>query len=1154
MFSGLCFEGGNFDAFNIGNKELRAERHRLLNCLGDGSYGARGSSIEDVICLPGTRVQIMERINTWIKDTSTSTERVLWIRGMAGRGKSAIASTVAHHWSSKGSCAIFHFRRGQNALDGRFICALARQLGKCLVPEVKNAILDCVRENEDIAKERLDQQFKILFVGSLGKLHDHPHPIIIIVDALDECSNVTDAVRFVRLIDQHSALLPANVKFLLTCRPEAPLLVALEPRQWYAEDLDSTSDVSDDITRFIEHACAQIRDDHGLPKDWPASADLDDIVRMSQGVFQWARTAITYVSERSPTSRLRDLLRRPSTWSGLDDLYHQILSRAFNAVETDLMRRRLLSWMLGTLVVAPYPISLEVIAFLHADHEIFQGDQDINIVQYLRDDILADLNSLLYIPASQSEPIRLMHTSIRDLLIAQERCGNQLYFVDPVQDHHRLADVTLRIMVRDLRPNICKLSDVSKANSEIQNAVEEHVSKGLRYCCRSWSAHLTTGLPGSETETKTEATSEVLSKLQLVSREKLLSWLEVMSVIGATTEAFTAAKRVHQWLLKRSGETPNDSPDVLWHDAQRFIAAFLEPISFSPLHIYASALPQCPERTKLWADYGGQATSRILLGQRELNWPANIWTVTADSGITVVAFSPNGRFLVSGLESGTIELRVAETGAPLGNPLTGHSDRITSVVFSPNGKVLASASHDKTARLWDAQTGAPLLGNPLIGHNDSITSVVFSPDGKILASGSEDKTVRLWDAQAGAPLGNPLTGHSKPITSIVFSQDSKVLTSVSDDKTVRFWNVKVEAPLSNPLTGDRHSIISAVFSPDTKALAAVPGNRKKLVQLLDAQTGAPLGKPLTGHSKSITTVDFSPDGKVLVSGSEDKTVRLWDVQTGAPLLDKPLNDMYTPVAFSPDSNVLAPVRDETLAALARLRHLQTEAPLRNPPTGHRKSITTVVFSSDGKILASGSKGETVQLWDAQTGTPLLDNRLKDMYTPIAFSPDSKVLACGSRWGTVKLWSAQTRTLIRNQLDGMDGSGAFSPDSRVLALVSRHGTVQLWDVQTGAPIGDPLNNMYTPVAFSPDSKVMACVSNKKLVQLWYARTGAPLGRPLIGHNDSITSVVFSPDSKVLASVSEDETVRLWDAQTGTPLLGNPLIGHSDWITSVVFSPD
>lgn len=462
---------------------------------------------------------------------------------MAGRGKSTIASTIAHNWASKGSCAIYHFRRGQNTSDDQFICALARQLGKGLVWEVKNAILDSVRENEDIAKERLDQQFKALFVGSLGKLQGHAHPIIIIVDALDECKDITHAVRFIRLIDQYSSLFPASVKFLLTCRPEARLLAALNPRKWLEEDLDSVSHVSEDITRYIEHTCAQIRDDHDLPKTWPSSADLGGIIKMSQGLFQWARTAISYIGDRSPVHRLQELLQHPSTWGGLDDLYHQIFSRAFHEVEKNPMRKQILSRILGTLAVAHYPVSLEIIAFLHADHKIFYGQE--NIIQFLQNDILADLNALLYIPMSPSEPVRLMHTSIRDLLMTQERCENQCYFIDPINEHQYLTSISLQIMERDLKQNICHLADISKANFEIQDAVNTHVPKGLQYCCQSWSAHLTAGVFDSTIE----ASSGVLAKLKRLSCEKLLAWLEVMSLIGATVKAFTIAKQVHQWLL-----------------------------------------------------------------------------------------------------------------------------------------------------------------------------------------------------------------------------------------------------------------------------------------------------------------------------------------------------------------------------------------------------------------------------------------------------------------------------------------------------------------------------------------------------------------------------------------------------------------------------
>ena len=232
-------------------------------------------------------------------------------------------------------------------------------------------------------------------------------------------------------------------------------------------------------------------------------------------------------------------------------------------------------------------------------------------------------------------------------------------------------------------------------------------------------------------------------------------------------------------------------------------------------------------------------------------------TVEAAEGmIRAIAVFPSSQQVAEVAMAGQTALLMAVQGSQESNRLQGISP-VISVAFSPDGRRIVSGSGDNTLRLWDAATGKP-IGSPLQGHDAYVNSVAFSPDGRRIVSGSNDKTLRLWDAATGKPIGSPLQGHTSLVRSVAFSPDGRRIVSGSVDKTLRLWDVSPAAwlPIACERIGQHRMLLEPqTFSSDKKFQRVAAQARKVCGNLRSPSTKAArpgLGFWLAGVRRTIT--------------------------------------------------------------------------------------------------------------------------------------------------------------------------------------------------------------------------------------------------------------------------------------------------------------
>jgi len=327
--------------------------------------------------------------------------------------------------------------------------------------------------------------------------------------------------------------------------------------------------------------------------------------------------------------------------------------------------------------------------------------------------------------------------------------------------------------------------------------------------------------------------------------------------------------------------------------------------------------------------------------------------------VKCLAFSPDGRMLVSGGENGKVHLWDAETGSALG-VIEGHTGWVNSLAFSPDGKVLASADSDFTVQLVDLASG--LTVHSFVEPAQSLNSMAFSPDGRMLAVVGYGFSLRFIDIETEAVL-QTFSEHSSWVSSVAFSPDGRVLASGCNDALIRLWDVET-GELLQTLDGHTGWVSSVSFSPDGRLLAS--GSQDGTVRLWHPETGVMLQK-LDGHMDYVINAAFSPDGRLLASVGYDGMVRLWGI--GEPIT--PMTD--TVIVTEPTLTTI--VESTAIQADRAQAGLQD----KTDPQAILDWVNGLVSSGDASLMDSLVADEGVSYYDSKLTDTGFVNKSKQAF-------------------------------------------------------------------------------------------------------------------------------------------------------------------------------
>lgn len=552
----------------------------------------------------------------------------------------------------------------------------------------------------------------------------------------------------------------------------------------------------------------------------------------------------------------------------------------------------------------------------------------------------------------------------------------------------------------------------------------------------------------------------------------------------------------------------------------------------------------------------------------------------SDDGFTAFGVSPDDTRIVTAQRSGLMRSWNLGTGEEERH-WRGHSLPVTDISFDPSGLLVASGSVDRTVRVWKVSDGFNCTHN-FRGHEAMVMRLRWHPnsDRLELFSCSDDHTVRCWNLRTGQ--GRALKNHLSATTDVAFLGDD-TLISVSRDKVANVWSLRNYSHVKTILTYESlecvHLLPESFEFPDSHnhegpflAIGGVNGT----IRIYSATTWKPV------HTQAETATNhairsFLATADQLVTVTSDHNFHFFSFGSGAAQreeLDRSrllvgFNDEIIDVQWCPDN------RHAVVATNSeQVRIVDTETLSWSLLCGHTDIVLCSAVSADGRFVVTGSKDNTVRVWDLTThkcmatlqghtdsvGAVACSRRLG------ASGSDSQFFVSGSKDRTIKVWNAMDSG--DDSDDSKSGVTArvsaiahdkdincirVAPNNKVLATAGQDKTIKLWstgDLQTLGVMRGHRRGVWC-VEFSPIDKILASASGDKTIKIWSLSDFSCL-KTFEGHQASVLGCSFVCQGMQLVSAGADGLLKLWTIKTNECV--NTFDEHEDKVWALAVSQD